>query len=116
MNMQMIHSLFALFSGLEDTLSYAPLVMTAVQEVSAGLRAGADAGDVRLCYLAAAVTNLRFVQMNAAKEKMLATYAGTVTKQSDHTPQIRAAEQLLGTYRALCSDLLEETSFFFMSV
>ena len=116
MDMQMIYSLFRLFSGEEDTQKYMPLLMTAVQEVKAGLRNAEDIQEVRLCYLVAAVANLRYTQMFGAREKALATYAGTVGRQSDPSHQIHFAEQLVNSYKALCADLLKEKDFFFSAV
>ncbi|MBR0483390.1 MAG: hypothetical protein IJJ69_01245 [Oscillospiraceae bacterium] len=116
MDMQMIYSLFRLFSGEEDTQKYMPLLMTAVQEVKASLRNADDIQEVRLCYLAAAVANLRYTQMFGAREKALATYAGTAVQQSDPSHQIHFAEQLVHSYKALCSDLIQEKDFFFVGV
>ena len=116
MNMQMIYSLFRLFSGDEETQKYMPLLMTAIQEVKSSLRQDTDEQEVRLCYLAAAVANLRYTQMFGAREKALATYAGTVAKPSDASQQIRFAEQLVSSYKTLCADLLQEKNFFFASV
>ena len=114
MHMTMIVSLFALFSGVEDTESYQPLLTAAVQEVTGQLQRKEDAGEVRLCYLAAAIANLHFTQLHGAREKALATYAGTVTRQSDSTQQLRFAEQLVTSYRRLCRDLLKDESFRFI--
>ncbi|MBR1555901.1 MAG: hypothetical protein IJ644_11005 [Oscillospiraceae bacterium] len=116
MNMQMIYSLFRLFSGEQDTQKYMPLLTTAMQEVKASLRNPEDETEVRLCYLAAAVANLRYTQMFGAREKALATYAGTAARQSDPSHQIHFAEQLVHSYKALCSDLVQEKDFFFAGV
>ncbi len=116
MNLQMIGSLFTLFSGEEDLKKFLPLLMTAVHEVTAKLRTDADAGEVRLCYLCAAVANLRYTQMYGAREKALATYAGTIARQSDGEQQLRFALHLVNSYRALCSDLLRDEQFVFTGV
>ncbi len=116
MNFQMIGSLFTLFSGEPDQKKHMPLLMTAVHEVSAKLREGADATEARLCYLCAAIANLRYTQMYGAREKALATYAGTIARQSDGEQQLRFAVQLVRSYRALCSDLLQDEEFLFVGV
>ncbi len=116
MNMQMIGSLFSLFSGEDDLHRHMPLLMTAIHEVTAKLRAEADHGEVRLCYLAAAIANLRYTQMYGAREKALATYAGTIARQSDAEHQLRFALQLVRSYHALCCDLLRDEDFVFAGV
>lgn len=116
MDMQMISSLFRLFSGEEDTDKYMPVLMTAVQEVRTALRSQEQVREVRLCYLAAAVANLRYTQMFGAREKALATYAGTISRESDCSHQLRFAAQLVSSYKALCCDLLQEQDFFFSGV
>jgi len=116
MDMQMIYSLFRLFSGEQDAESYMPLLLTAVEEVKICLENQDNIRDVRLCYLAAAVANLRYTQLYGAREKALATYAGNLSKESDLSHQIRFAEQLVNSYKALCSDLLKEQNFFFFGV
>lgn len=116
MNMQMIGSLFTLFSGEDDVQRYMPLLMTAVHEVTGKLRSDADVTEVRLCYLAAAIANLRYTQMHGAREKALATYAGTIARQSDAEQQVCFAGRLVHSYRALCSDLLRDEDFVFVGV
>lgn len=116
MNMQMIGSLFALFSGEQDVQKFLPLLMTAVQEVMQELREDADGSEVRLCYLAAAIANLRYTQMYGAQEKALATYAGTIARQSDSDQQLRFAKQLVYSYRSLCADLIRDTDFVFCGI
>ena len=113
MDMQMIYSLFRLFSGEEDAQKYMPVLTTAIQEVKSSLRSQEDEQEVRLCYLAAAVANLRYTQIFGAQQKALATYAGTAAKESDFSHQIRFAEQLVNSYKSLCHDLIQEENFFF---
>lgn len=116
MNMQMIGSLFSLFSGESDVQLHMPLLMTAIHEVTAKLRSDGDSGEVRLCYLAAAIANLRYTQMYGARDKALATYAGTIARQSDGEQQLRFARQLVRSYQALCCDLLRDEDFVFVGV
>ncbi len=115
MNIQMISSLFVLFSGETDSRRYLPLITAAVYEVMQQLRPEADGSEARLCYLAAAVANLRYVQMFGARETALATYAGNVTRNSDFS-HIRFAKQLVLSYRRLCTDLLKEEDFVFTGI
>lgn len=116
MNLQMILPLFTLFSGEEDGQVFMPLLMTASEEVRRQIREGADSSDVRLCYLVAAVANLRYTQMYGARDKALATYAGTIARQSDASQQLRFAQQLVRSYRGLCADLLCDSEFIFFGM
>lgn len=116
MNMQMIGSLFSLFSGENDVQLHMPLLTTAIGEVAAKLRSDSDRSDVRLCYLAAAIANLRYTQMYGARDRALATYAGTIARQSDGEQQLLFAVRLVRSYLALCSDLVRDDSFVFFGV
>lgn len=116
MNMQMIYSLFRLFSGEEDSEKYMPLILSSIEEVKASLKTQESITEIRLCYLAAAVANLRCTQIFGARETALATYAGNLLKESDLSHQVRFAEQLVNSYKALCGDLLKEENFFFSAV
>ncbi len=116
MDMHMIGSLFSLFSGEQDMQQHMPLLMSAIREVTAKLRTGADGTDVRLNYLAAGIANLRYTQMHGAREKALATYAGTIARQSDDEQQFQFALRLVRSYQALCSDLLCDDEFVFEGV
>lgn len=116
MNMQMICSLFTLFSGEEDVNRFMPLLMVSIEEIREQLCEGADDTDVRLCYLSAAVANLRYTTIYGAREKALATYAGNIARQSDGLQQLQFAEHLVNCYRGLCSDLLRNGAFVFEGV
>ncbi|MBQ7003985.1 MAG: hypothetical protein IJN57_08500 [Oscillospiraceae bacterium] len=116
MNLQMIASLFTLFSGEENQEKYLPLLTTAVQEVQSQLVSGADGSAVRLCYLAAAIANLRYTQIYGARDKALATYAGTIAYQTNAEQQLRFAMHLVQCYRALCRDLLRDGEFVFVGI
>ena len=116
MNMHTVCSLFTLFSGEDAVESYMPLLTAAVQEVMQELNPDADGSEMRLCYLTAAVANLRYTQMFGAREKALATYAGTIRRVSDAEQQMRFAKQLVYSYRRLCADLLKDPDFVFFGV
>lgn len=116
MNLQMVLPLFVLFSGEEDGTAFMPLLVTASEEVRRQLREEADDTDVRLCYLVAAVANLRYTQIYGARDKALATYAGTIARQSDAAQQLRFAQQLVRSYRGLCADLLCDCEFLFFGI
>ncbi|MBQ8926769.1 MAG: hypothetical protein IJ055_00655 [Oscillospiraceae bacterium] len=116
MDMQTVASLFTLFSGQQDTQTYGPLLTAAVLEVTQSLRTGADVQDARLCYLAAALANLRYTQLTGAREHMLATYAGTAAVSVDEKGRLGFAQRLAEGYRSLCRELLQDTAFVFLTV
>ena len=89
---------------------------SSIEEVKASLKTQESITEIRLCYLAAAVANLRCTQIFGARETALATYAGNLLKESDLSHQVRFAEQLVNSYKALCGDLLKEENFFFSAV
>lgn len=116
MNLQTIRSLFTLFSGEEDVTTYLPLLTAAQEEVVQSLKQGADSTDSRLNYLAAAIANLRYMQLFGAREKAAATFAGTLRRATDADEQLRFAEQLVYAYRGLCRDLTETADFVFTGI
>ena len=113
MNTTTVGALFTLFSGEEDTVTYQPILTAAVEEVTQQLRPDAAGTEARLNYLAAAIANLRYTQIFGAREKALATYAGTSRRTSDYEQQVRFAKQLVFSYQKLCADLLEDPVFVF---
>lgn len=113
MNMSTVSALFTLFSGEEDAAVYQPVLEAAAEEVAQELNSEATGSEVRLCYLAAAIANLRYTQIFGAREKALATYAGTLRRISDTEQQMRFAKQLVYSYRKLCADLLKDPDFVF---
>lgn len=116
MNMEMVGALFGLFSGEQDVQAYLPLLMSAVREVTQELREDADVRDARLCYLAAAIANLRYAQIHAAQEKAMATFAGTLRRVTDETEQMQFARELVSAYRGLCAELVKDRCFLFFGV
>lgn len=109
----MIGALFTLFSGEADASGYLPLLSLAAAEVRRALRDGADETDVRLCYLAAAVANLRYQEIWGIRGGVLAVYAGNVAAAPDDVKG-SLAERLVAAYRGICADLLRDETFFFI--
>lgn len=116
MNMHVIISLFSLFSGENDTDRFFPVLTAAREEVRSVLKENVDTNEIRLCYLAAAVANLRYTEIYGARENALATYAGTITRESDATHQLHFAQQLVKSYQGLCRDLIRDSGAFLLSV
>lgn len=111
MDMTTIAALFTMFSGEEDVETFEPVLIAAIEEVTQELKQTVT--DARLDYLAAAVANLRYTQIFGAREKALATYAGTLRRASDFEQQMRFAKQLVYFYKKLCGDLLKDSEFAF---
>ncbi|MBR3630986.1 MAG: hypothetical protein IKN55_11035 [Oscillospiraceae bacterium] len=115
MDMKMIGGLFTLFSGETDVCGYLPLLNLAAAEVRRALREGADETDVRLCYLAAAVANLRYRQIWGTRAGVTAVYAGTVPAAPDCVKD-DMAYRLVAAYKAVCRDMLRDETFFFIGI
>jgi hypothetical protein len=113
MDITTVSALFTLFSGEQDTETYVPVLTAAIDEVAQELRPDASAEDARLNYLAAAVADLRYTQICGARERALATFAGTLRRVSDHEQQTHFARQLVYSYKKLCADLLKDPEFAF---
>ena len=116
MDMHTVTSLFTLFSGEEDTEQFLPILTLACDEVRSALREDANTNTVGLCYLVAAVANLHYTEIYCARENPLATYAGTIARESDSTQRLYSARQLVKAYQILCRNLLQDSSAFLLSV
>lgn len=109
-------NLFCMFAMLSSVGEYQPLLDAAIAECYRMLRDGADASDVRLCYFCAALANLRYAQMMAARGTLSHTYAGTVAKSHDATVPCGFAERLVHEYQAAAADLLKDRCFLFTGI
>lgn len=114
MNLSTVIDLFMMLSGEEDVIRFEPILTASMQEVRQELLDQTSASDTRLNYLAAAIANLRYTQLYGAREKALATFAGTLRRASDYEQQVRFAKQLVYSYRKLCADLLRDCDFLFL--
>ncbi len=110
MNIDSVKTLFELFSG-ESAENFAPLVRLAVDETEKMLLPNADASDVRLGFLAAAIANYRLRQIMASRDRSQVTYAGKMLDSGAAT--VSGAEKLLRDYLGLCSDLIKPQTFVF---
>ncbi len=105
MNIQMVKSLFALFSGVEDPEKHLPLLISVTDRIMKFVRPNANSEDIRLCYLAASIANLSYSHSSA---KAIADM-NIPNKYSDTEKQIEFAKQLTSSYCDLCADLLIDT-------
>lgn len=115
MNTMQINSLFTLFSGETDLNKYHPLIDSAVAQVTAQLREGADASDTRLDYLCAAIANYRYSQIVCVKNKIAFTYAGSADSKGNSQLEYDLAKGLMVEFYKAASDLLEDRDFVFSS-
>lgn len=105
--------LFLLFSMLADAAPYEAILDAAITEMRQELRPNADPYDVRLCWYAAAIANLRYRQMLAAQSAVSPTYAGAALSARDSSQPCGFAERLVTAYRNAAADLLCDRRFVF---
>lgn len=113
MDLNRIGALFTLLSGERDVTGNLPLLEMSAAEVRRALREDADETDLRLCWFAAAIANLRYQQICGARDGALATYAGTAGNVQDGVKK-SFAERLAVSYRRTCRDLLRDEAFCFL--
>ena len=116
MDMERVAALFTLFSGETDVETYQPVIDASAREVRQMLRKDADETDVRLTYLAAAIANQHYTELCGAREKALATFAGTIARQNDASQQLYFAKQLVYSYQTLCASLVVTPEFQFRTI
>ena len=110
MNIESVKTLFELFSG-ESADNFIPLVRLAVDETEKMLLPDADASDIRLEFLAAAVANHRFRRIMCTRDRTQSTYAG---KMPDlRYSSVSGSEKLLRDYLTLCKKLIKPQTFAF---
>ncbi len=114
MDVDVVISLFKLFSGDESPQKYYPLIPAAIQEVEKILRPDADKSDMRLYFLCAAWANY-FMQKIILSHSGEYTVAGKGASNSD-TPALKYAKELLKDYYDMCRELIYPQSFTFISV
>lgn len=116
MDIENVKSLFVLFSSQSDTETYLPLINSAISEVTYSLRDDADPSDTRLEYFAAAIANLRYTQILAAKDKIIHTKNGDLAANGNGSQQLEFAYALVREYRVLVYTLLNDGDFAFFGV
>ena len=114
MDIGSVKSLFELFSG-EESANFMPFITLAVAETENMLSPAADANDVRLGFLAAAMANYRLRQAEASRDLTTATYAGKMLKAGETSP-LSGAAALLRDYLQLCDDIIKRKTFVFSGV
>lgn len=116
MDIDMIKTMFSMYSGESEPLPYLPLILLAVDEVKKQLRADADCADARLTALCAALANVRYIQSTAARDGLSHTYAGTVAQNANGAEKLDFALKLYSQLRDGCADLLTDREFSFAAV
>lgn len=116
MNIENVKSLFVLFASESDTEKYLPLIQSAISEVTFSLRSDSDPSDIRLEYLAAAIANLRYTQILAAKDKVIHNKNGDLATNHNGSQQLEFAYALVREYKVLVYNLLDDSNFAFFGV
>lgn len=114
MNFEAVKALFALFTGLEDTEKYLPVLNFAVKETTDMLASVQYASDSRIELLCAAIANYRFVQLEAAREYTQSTYAGKLSSAKKDSSALKYACALVKDYMTVCRKLLKTSDFVFI--
>lgn len=114
MEMEHVRSLFCTFTGLENPAPFTSFLRLARIQVLSQLRDGADETDPRLEYVAAALANLLRLRAEACRDKPACTFAGTAAQDVSDRGMLQQAALMLSEYRAVCTDLLKDTDFFFL--
>lgn len=116
MDIDMIKTLFSMYSGVDETLVYLPLVLISVREVESQLKDDADKADSRISALCAAHANVRYIQSTASRDKLSHTHAGAVAKNANGDQKLDFALKLYNQIYDGCTDLLIDRDFSFASV
>lgn len=114
MTMELIRSLFRMMTQLDEIAPYDILTESAAAEVQSLLRTPEDATAIRVHFLAAAMANLYYWEIMAARQEVTVTYAGTVAQQKTAVDALQAAQRLVEYYRAACQPWLRDTAFCFL--
>lgn len=112
MNLERAMKDFELISG-KNAEEFLSLIKLSAAEVERRLKSGADKTDERLCGLCAALANLKCVEIECAREKLMLTPGGGVAVNSSQD-RIPFAEEIVKKYTALCADLLADDGFVFL--
>ena len=108
--------LFLLFAGLECAVQWEDPVDAAIEQVRGELKPDADESDIRLCYYAAAVANMHYRQLIAARGAVSPTYAGNVSVHRNDALPCSLAERLVYEYRKAAAPLLDDQVFVFQNI
>lgn len=108
--------IFQLFTGLSSIGAWEELITEAVGAVQGACRENADKNDLRLCYYAAALANLRYRQILGARGATEPTYAGQIPQKRDDRGTCTLAQALVTEYRKAAAPLLRDGGFVFLGV
>lgn len=113
MNAEKVRDLFQIMAQITEIQPYDALIGCAMEEVEDALRKDCETLPPRLEFLAAAIANVYYREIQAAHTQPACTYAGTVAQPADYSKQLQAAQQLAEHYRQVCSPWLKDTAFCF---
>ena len=107
-----VMQLFRLFACTEDIRPWEDLADAAIASVEQQRKPDADPEDERLCRYAAALANLQYRRLLAAKA-VSPTYAGTAASQRCAEGECILAERFAAAYREEAASLLNDDAFVF---
>ena len=112
MDLSSVMTIFNMLSH-QSGAEFLPLIQLSIMEVKKGLRADADKTDSRLVYLAGAIANLRYIELDCVREKQMLTISGGVAVNSNSSERYELAKRIASEYQGLCTDLLADNDFVF---
>lgn len=115
MDIERIMELFTLFSGERDVEKYLPYIESAMCYVEKQLVKSEYKTDSRLPFYVASLANLSYTKAFLMKNRVAQTYAGTIAEVPSEKNVFKdnLATGLCEGYRALCSDILKDDTFYF---
>lgn len=116
MNTQTINELFKLYSGVSDVSEYTQVVQSAISDVTNMLISSSHSTDERLNYVCGSLTNLKYQQFMASRDRLNYTYAGTVSQKHDGKDQLTDAYNMFYSYLATVKDIIKDDNFYFEGV
>ncbi len=109
-----VKTAFTVLSGESNTTLYLPLILGAINEVDSKLKSDIDKTQQRVTNLCAALANLRYVQSTAARDKLVHSYAGKISRTQNASQKLELALSMFCGILKNCEDLLCDRNFYFM--
>ena len=114
MDIEKVLSLFRLFYACEDADSFLPVAELSAECVMRRVLDEENISDPRLCYLAAAETLCRVLEIKAARERLTLTRTGSVAAESDFAERLKFAQSLYRGYEDICAGIIRDDGFVFL--
>lgn len=116
MDIEKILELFTLFSGETDSDKYLAYIESSMCYVEKQLVKAEYKTDSRLPFYVASLANLSYTRAFLMRNRTAQTYAGTIAEIPSEKSLLQDdfAMRLCDGYRALCSDILKDDTFYFL--